>query len=455
MKKRILVPLVVLLAFVLLAGCAGQGAGGQAGTAAVTADESLTADLSWWHFPWGLTFGHATVEDWAAYQIAKFQETYPNVNIEFSELPWDNWQAAVSAGIAAGTAPDTFAFGSWLALNYFEHLWPVTEYIQPELDDFIEAAVGVGEFNNEIWAWPWRMSAVTLAVNMNIANEVGAYIPDNETGDWTLDQFMNAVELMTFSRTGGGTPDVFGYVIYAIDPSINWGMMSWLGNFGGRMFTEDSMWATLNSSENIQALEFLLDLDYRGLVPMGASALTIGDTVEMFLSGQVAMIIGGDLVSQIELAYQEGRIDEIFEIRNMQFPTVPGRDTTTTRTEATGFVVFRQRDNADARRVATMEFARQLTSAESVRHSVEAQIIMPTRRSLSYLVENQVLATATERGIIFFDALIEEPLYAEEFTATLQSVFNRSVTPAEAVANFDEIINERARREFEVRGIDH
>ena len=421
---------------------------------AIAAEPSdLKTDIIWAHFPWNYTGTFDTEAEWVESIIAKLHEQYPNVNVEFESIPWDNWQAKISTGIASGTGPDIFGFGSWIAANYKDYLYPIDDFLSPEdLADFLPSALDAGKVDGDIYVWPWMHQGVNLIVNLDLCAERGVELPDNPEGDWTLEEFLSACDKLTFDRDGNGKIDVYAFPLYGVDTNVNWGMTSILGNFGGELFSEDKLWAASDNPENLAALEFILQLqDEFQYSPPGAAGLSRDECSQMFINGQIAMGLNtGDFSSALTRAVNEGQIDEPFEFRYMQFPVVPGREISCTRIGPTGYVVFRQPGNdADARREAAMALCSILVSREELLFPNESGRFVPVRSSHAGLYSIYPNYVAAERGKVFFDAIVEETVYEMELMNLYQSVMNHSVTPKEALEIFDQTVNEKIQKIYD------
>ena len=440
-KRITVIALAMCMIVMIVVACSDDGA--------AVAEGELSAHIHWMHFPWGYSGQFDTDTEWTQAMMDQFTEKHPGVSFTYEAIPWDNWQAVISTSIAAGAPPDVFAFGSWLAGNYLDHLWPIDDFLTEEdWEDFIPAAMAGGYFDGQHYVWPWMNQGVNLVVNVDIANERGVTLPDNPAGDWTMAEFLEAAQLMTFVNDNGD--QVFGgFALYGLDPSINWGMTSVVGNFGGSVFDDDLMYMNMNTPETIAALHWMLKLqDELQVVPPGGAGLTIDQTREMFIMQRTAMQINsGDFAMWLGMAMDDGIIDEPFEFQYVQFPLVEGRETTVTRIGPTGFIVFRQQtDDAYARRDAAMAFCSMLTSVEELTIASELDRLVPVRQSTAHLYSLYENFVASSRGKIFFNGSVEESFYHEELTALYQSVLNRSLTPEEAVRNFDETLNETIRR---------
>ena len=408
-------------------------------------DDGLTTDIVWAHFPWGFRGPYETDVEWKDAMIAGFQATYPDVNITVEDIPWDNWQANIGAGIAAGMPPDLFAFGSWLALDYQDNLEPIDDWLGADLDDFAAAALDAGTFDGNAYAWPWFNQGVNLVVNLDMANEFGVQLPTNPEGDWSMDEFLAACEV--YKQNG-----VYAFPLHALDAPINWAMMSIIGNFGGDIFDAERKWANMDTPESLKALEWMLEMqDDLQYSPPGGAALDNFQAFEMFLLGELGMSInpGGMVAVGIADAVADGRIPEPFDVVHVQFPTVEGRNTTTTRIGPTGFVVFKQQNDAVNRREAAMQFCKFLTSADQQKFAAENGLHVPVRKSLADLYEVYPNFISASRGRVFFNAQVEETVYLEDVMNLFQSVLSHSRTPAEALANFDDVVNEKMQRIYD------
>lgn len=408
-------------------------------------------ELVWWHAPWGYTGRYETEEEWIDGVIGDFQEDYPDVSIKVERIPWEDWQAKVTAAIAAGSPPDVLIMGSWLGRVWAEYgvIEPIDEHLtEDDINDFFESDLSAGIIDGKHYVWPWFNQGATLMVNKDIADNRGVTLPANKEGDWTAPEFLQAAQKMTFDSSGSGKVDTYGFAVFGIEPAIHWQQIGWFGSFGADFFNEAGDKIVLNSPEGKNALNFLLDLqDKHKVTPPGGAGLAVSDLSEMFLQSRLAITYGqADFERQLRLAFTQGKIDKTFAIETLQYPHAEYVDSSVTRIGPTGAYVFKQRRGGAERLEAAMAFARLLTGKEEQIERAKLGASLPTRKSAAPFYDNYRVLLAGNRGKIFFNGIIDETAYAPELAAMFQKTFNHTATPDDALDEFADLINAKIKQ---------
>lgn len=440
MKKALIVLFVLAIGVpaTLIAG--GQKEGG-----------AKAVEISWWMLPWNFTGDYPDVEAWYAAQIQKFEKENANVKVRLEKLPWEEWSAKITAGIAAGDPPDVYALGSWIARSYLQVLHPIDTYMTAEdKADFFDSDMSAGEFDGKHYAWPWFGQAATLMVNADLFEERGVALPSNKERDWTTDEFLAAAQKLTYDSDGDSKIDVYGFPVFGIEPGSHWQQMGWLGSFGANLFTPDGKRVALNSPQGVKGLQFLLDLqDKYKVAPAGAAGLSVFDAANMFLQSKLAMTYAqADITSQLEQALREGKVPKKFKLEIVQYAHPPEMKNPVTRTGPTGFMVFKHKNETPARVKAAMEFCRQLTGQTEQIARAKQNAATPTRKSAGSYYANYPALIAANRGKIFYNAAVDEAVYMKEFAAIFQTVFSQEKSVAQTLSDFERVVNGKMEEEL-------
>lgn len=208
-------------AALLLAGCAGSGAGSDN---AYDPDEKVTLDFAFW--------GNDDRADRYNRLIEAFNEEHPNitVNASFSDFPsfWEKRQTEA----AGGGLPDVFQFSDSYLRQYGEagHLLDLAEVSDHiDFDTFEESLLGTGALNGTQYSLPTGYSLWANFVNDDLLQQHGLAAPE---GDTTFDEFADWMAEVT-EATGGA---VFGGTDYT--QRIQTFELA-LRADGGNLFTED------------------------------------------------------------------------------------------------------------------------------------------------------------------------------------------------------------------------
>jgi multiple sugar transport system substrate-binding protein len=107
--------------------------------------------------------------------------------------------------------------------------------------------------------------------------------------NWTWRDYLNAAIKITKDTDNDGRIDIYGCVIDF------WGarIYPWLWQNNGDVFNENKTECILNSKECVEAIQFLVDLQYKYGVTPQTLPNEYKNNVEMFVSGKVGMFISG------------------------------------------------------------------------------------------------------------------------------------------------------------------
>lgn len=211
--------------------------------------------------------------------FAKFQEENPDAQLNMTEIPSEEFESKMTAAIAAGTVPDlVYIFtenqASLLATKAFD---PVPDGLVNE-SDFFENMWSVSVLDGTAYGVPWYAYAR------------GSYYRTDLAGDAQLPTDWASVE--TFAQTMKDQG-----VEYPVSLSVTWDQYTaWqLGTFatanGGGLVAEDLSAWTIDTPENVAALEFWAGLIQKGYASADGPAFL--DTVPWLTGGTNAGILDG------------------------------------------------------------------------------------------------------------------------------------------------------------------
>lgn len=197
--------------------------------------------------------------------FAAFNEDYPNIKVEFTETPWDNWKAVLQTAAAGGTA-DILLHGSMLT----DISMDLTPYLEqdPEIYDYM--TTGPEEYRDPedyTKTIPTGLSYVVdpyfAVLDKQIFEDYGVELPGM---DWTYEDLLDLAAKLT------GTDPVTGeqtYGAYNFDLTENnaWKLFSsYCASKGidNHHFDDSSdkfgATPTFNSEEDVAALSYLNEL---------------------------------------------------------------------------------------------------------------------------------------------------------------------------------------------------
>jgi multiple sugar transport system substrate-binding protein len=240
-----------------------------------------------------LTFAHwGSTGDVDVYtrRLELMHEVYPNIDVEIIYIPSDYDQKVLTM-IAGGTPPDIMqvaegvhAFsdrGQLVALNDY------ADQVGLDLEARFGSLAQTYMRNGEVFALPDRGGAMIMYYNRNMFDAAGVAYP---TEAWTWDDMLAAAQATTLSD--GDTVTQWGFAAGGWWP---W-WMSFLYQNGGSIL--DGRTPVVNSPENIEAMQFYVDLMYKyNVAPTpedyANAGLSFGQPDPLFSQGKVAFELTG------------------------------------------------------------------------------------------------------------------------------------------------------------------
>lgn len=293
MKSKKLVTLLTATTMAgLLAACSSSKA--PETTAAAAAKETTAAEttaakevseaseITLWTYPVGKWGDDETVTN----IIKNFNAKYPDIKVTVEYLDYTNGDDQVNTAIEGGKAPDIVLEGperlvaNWGARGLMVDLKDLfeTEAGKDILPNVVAACKGA---DGSYYEYPVFMIAHSMAINKNIFEKADAlqYL-DLENHSWTTENFLKAVEAVYKS----GHENVGA--VYCSGQGGDQGTRALVNNLYGGTFTNKEHTAyTVNSEENIKALETLRDTKGINFDPSIAG----GDEITLFRNGTLAM----------------------------------------------------------------------------------------------------------------------------------------------------------------------
>ncbi|MCK2031105.1 sugar ABC transporter substrate-binding protein [Microbacterium galbinum] len=326
----------------LLTGCgrSGDSGGGDAGASTKVDDEPATGTLEIW------TQGADGAE--LPQMFEEFTKDNPDVEINMTQIPEAEFASKMTAAITAGTVPDLiYAFtetqSSLISTGGFD---AVPEgLVDP--DDFFEVIWDNSVYDDVAYGVPWYAYADMVIYRTDLAEAAGAEAPT----DWD--------SLRTFGEDLKASGVEWPLALYAAyDSYTARQLLTFAKQNGGGFISDDLSTWTINSPENVEALEYWAGLMADGLAsPDGPAFL---DTVSWSTTGKNAAIIDGGpwFVGWFDDANGEGWADEHLSLATM--PVGPDGDAATTVGGGSWFVPS-DSENKDA----AWKFARFMSEPES------------------------------------------------------------------------------------------
>lgn len=221
--------------------------------------------------------------------IARFNEKEPDIKIKVEAVGYTDGKyfTRLESLIVGGTPPDVFELNYENFIKYASKgvLQPLGSMVAQDTDfssdTYRGAAFGSFSYKNEQYALPATFSTSVLYYNKELFDAAGVDYP---TDEWTWDDAIRAAKKLTDPEKG-----VWG--LYS--PIQFYEFFKKSAQNGGRFFSKDGSEAVLDSKENIEALQFMVDLIHKHKVMPAEELLGGVSNEDTFAAGKIAMLVSG------------------------------------------------------------------------------------------------------------------------------------------------------------------
>ena len=287
MKKIIALLLVLAMALTLVA-CGGkteapaetQAAAPEAPAAEAPAAEKVEVTMI------AAQYGNETADWWANF-VTEFNAANPNINLVVDVVSWNDIYTVVNTRIANGQAPDLLNIDVFADYQADGLLLPAEDWVSADTyAKFFPSFLAESVVDGTVWAVPDLASARALYYNKDILEAAGVAVP-------TTWEELKAAAAAIKAYDADIYP--WGVDMTTDEGQACFAYYAW--NNGGGFVDADGNW-TLNSAENVEAVEFIVSMVKEGLTNTDPTTETRYDLQEMFASGKVAMMIGPNQISK-------------------------------------------------------------------------------------------------------------------------------------------------------------
>ncbi len=225
--------------------------------------------------------GDATVVDDV---LASYQADNPDLEIEFTLIPADEYRTKLQAAIAAGTGPDIAQLYTEAQVQFIDGgaFAPVPDGLV-EPSDFFTGAWDSGVVDGVAYSVPWYAYTYALVYRSDLAETAGVEAPT--TWEETV-PFFSALQ-----DAGAG---------HGLGAEVGWGVYngqdvaSYVWQAGGELLSEDGTEWTLDTPEVVDALEFNASYFTSGVASLDGPGFL--DAQPYFVEGKTAAMITGPWV---------------------------------------------------------------------------------------------------------------------------------------------------------------
>ena len=279
--RRLLPALAGTAALALVLAACGSDTGSTSDTSP-TADDtvdptSISGDLTWWD-----TSDPANEGPTYKKLIDKFNETYPNVNINYQSVPFAEAQNKFKTAAKSGSgAPDILrAEVAWVpdfaALGYLYAL-DDTDLLD---GNFLETPLSSNVYEGQTYGVPQVTDTLGLMYNKALFEKAGL---DPAAPPTTWDEVKTAAAaLKSKAKTDGIYINAGGYFL-----------LPFIYGEGGDLVDTDAKKILVNAPEAVAGVSAASDLIKSGAAVKPDAADSYGTMMTLFKEGKVAMIING------------------------------------------------------------------------------------------------------------------------------------------------------------------
>lgn len=377
-----------------------------------------------------------TFDDYFLPRIEQYERDHPDVDIEWIDYPWRNYETKLMTAFLAGRAADVVNLPSESLPAYVK-----TGTIMP-LDDVADPQARAGYvqsiledacvYDGKLYAVPWYAAPEVAFVNTAILEEAGMTVADVPRFYEDIPAFCQAIR----DRTG----KFAWYPIYTEGGKLR----IFLWEKGVPLVTADGTRAAFNTPEGVEALRFWADLYEDKFVPRDAVTATHRIPIEQYKAGNLAVLTVGPQLSR-QFKSDTPEIYEATEV--VPLPRWKGRDrylvslftfTVNARTphpkEAMEFAEFLT--NAPNQ----LEFSKRTITLPSVTAALDDPFFTQPEDSLHGRMF-KVAAEETRKGQVF-RPIRNHGEVMEVFSDVTEDVLLGRMTPEQAIADAERRAND-------------
>jgi multiple sugar transport system substrate-binding protein len=271
---------LAMVVALMLSACAGGAAPSTAPTAEGAAPAGETTTVSLWIFEGEETFLPKLKES--------FEAAHPNITLEITEIPEDQYVTKIDTALAAGETPDIGYIYElrWLKAAKF---LPIDDMLRDkgiEAKDYNQGALTGCMYDGKIYCLGSYTGAVLLFYNKNLFDQAGVPYPSS-TVPMTLDEYAALAKQLTKN------PDNIETKVWGgASSTTHW----WMDR--ANLFSPDgrTIAGLANDPSTVHAYEVLAAMVTDGSAPSSSEMQLMGDA-DILAQGRQAMTITDNLVA--------------------------------------------------------------------------------------------------------------------------------------------------------------
>ncbi|MBA3272549.1 MAG: ABC transporter substrate-binding protein, partial [Chthoniobacterales bacterium] len=224
--------------------------------------------------------------------VQRFNRENPDVEVTMQRMDWGTYYNKLFVAGLGKRAPEVFVvhadnLARFTGASFVRPIDDIVGVGSIDPSDFDENVWAAVEHDGKHWGVPLDVHLIGMYYNRKLFREAGIVdAVGNPKPPATGAEFLEAVGKLTSDRNNDGKPEVWGYVFTWMRTNAYTAMRQ----FNGRLFTEDGTKTLINSPQNVEALQFCVDLIQKhGVAPSPENF----DSWIGFRQGKVGLVFEG------------------------------------------------------------------------------------------------------------------------------------------------------------------
>lgn len=231
--------------------------------------------------------------------IAQFEADNPNIKVNVVQVPVENFHDKLILAAETDTLPDVAqGIPEWTADMYDAGVLKEITNDITDVQEIYGDAINLCGWDGGFYGLPFRFGTNGIFINSELAEKAGVEIPET----WTWDEFVAIAEKLTDKDNG-----VYGFGLPGAatgDLGLSWDWLTFALANGSGFITDNK--AAFNDEAGADALDKVIDLMDKGVIPESATSFTAADIVDAFGSGKVAMFMNGPwYIATVKASYPD------------------------------------------------------------------------------------------------------------------------------------------------------
>lgn len=267
--------LIFMLTLTVLAGCSDS-------EKSSGSNEAETVTINYFTFSPGTDH-----EDDLKEMISAFEKQNPNIKVDYEIAAYNDYFTKLQTMIAGGKAPDVFELNYENFVSYASKgaLADLSKYIKDDKDfdpsKVNKEAYKAFQYEGKQFGMVESFSNVVTFYNKDLFDKAGVNYPN---ADWKWQDELAAAEKITNKndKVWGTYAPIQFYEFYKV-----------IAQNGGSVFNEDKTEVTIDSPENAEALQYMVDKVNKYKVTPSVADLSGQSPEDLFKNGQIGILHTG------------------------------------------------------------------------------------------------------------------------------------------------------------------